>query len=106
MSNDRVTPLDVTTKDDLFYEIKCIYPRLVEGNKPTNIRSGLVVGGPNPRSILSSFERPTTQKANIVLKITKDGRAVDNVFIGEKLTAVVESDIERLIFAIHVKSQH
>lgn len=44
MSNDRVTPLDVTTKDDLFYEIKCIYPRLVEGNKPTNIRSGLVVG--------------------------------------------------------------
>uniref|UniRef100_A0A915B7R3 Apple domain-containing protein n=1 Tax=Parascaris univalens TaxID=6257 RepID=A0A915B7R3_PARUN len=94
MSNDRVTPLDVTTKDDLFYEIKCTYPHFVEGNEPTNIRSGLVVGGPNPRSILSSFERPTTQKANIVLKITKDGRAVDNVFIGEKLTAVVESDIE------------
>ncbi|KHN77281.1 hypothetical protein Tcan_16738 [Toxocara canis] len=94
MSNDRITPLDVTTKDDLFYEVKCRYPDFDESNQHTNIHSGLVVGGPDPRSVFSSLDRPTTQKGSVVLKITKDGRAVENVFIGEKLTAVVESDIE------------
>jgi hypothetical protein len=35
------------------------------------------------------------RKANVALKIIKDDHPVDSVVIGEQLTAIVESDIER-----------
>ncbi|VDL69724.1 unnamed protein product [Nippostrongylus brasiliensis] len=74
MSNDRVLPHDVTTKDDLFFHVTCNYT----SSKVNEIRRGIVVG--------------------ISLQIMKKGRPVDSVFIGETLIARVQSEIpaERL----------
>ncbi|KAK6749999.1 hypothetical protein RB195_002162 [Necator americanus] len=89
MSNDRVLPHDVTTKDDLFFHVTCNYSTPMI-NK---IRQGIVVGGPSPVAITSK-----ELNRHIFLQIMKKGRPVDSVFIGEALVARVESDIspERL----------
>uniref|UniRef100_A0A0M3KGM9 ZP domain-containing protein n=1 Tax=Anisakis simplex TaxID=6269 RepID=A0A0M3KGM9_ANISI len=102
MSNDRVTPLDVTTKDDLFYDIKCVYRNQDEDiEQSVNVHSGLVISGPDPKSIVSSYSRRSfSQQAHVVLKITKNDRPVENVVIGDELTAVIESDVERKHFEL------
>ncbi|WKY04812.1 hypothetical protein Q1695_005656 [Nippostrongylus brasiliensis] len=89
MSNDRVLPHDVTTKDDLFFHVTCNYT----SSKVNEIRRGIVVGGPSPVSIASS-----EMHRSISLQIMKKGRPVDSVFIGETLIARVQSEIpaERL----------
>ncbi|CAJ0584294.1 unnamed protein product, partial [Mesorhabditis spiculigera] len=83
MSNDRVLPHDVTTKDDLFYQITCNYSL----TKVNRVESGLVVGGPSPISIRSRHSR------SFALRIMQGDAPVDSVFIGEKLVARVQSDI-------------
>ncbi|CAJ0600859.1 unnamed protein product [Cylicocyclus nassatus] len=89
MSNDRVLPHDVTTKDDLFFHVTCNYSTPILDK----IRHGIVVGGPSPVSITSK-----ELHRHVYLQIMKKGRPVDSVFIGEALIARVESDIppERL----------
>ncbi|KHJ89317.1 zona pellucida-like domain protein [Oesophagostomum dentatum] len=84
MSNDRVLPHDVTTKDDLFFHVTCNYS-LPAVNQ---IRRGIVVGGPSPVSIT-----PKELHRRVSLQVMKKGRPVDSVFIGEALIARVESDI-------------
>ncbi|CAD6192829.1 unnamed protein product [Caenorhabditis auriculariae] len=85
MSNDRVTPLDVTTKDDLFYQVSCDYNLHEE-----TIKRGIVVGGPSPIAILRD---PSHVKEKISLEITRNGKVVESVFIGEPLVATVKSNI-------------
>uniref|UniRef100_A0A1I8AAI7 PAN domain protein n=1 Tax=Steinernema glaseri TaxID=37863 RepID=A0A1I8AAI7_9BILA len=89
LSNDLVLPLDITTKDDLFFEIEC-------DNEPQELSKthyGLVVGGPDPKSVKSSAKNGG-QPSKVFLKILKDNSPVENVFLGEKLTAVVESTVD------------
>lgn len=40
MSNDRILPHDVTTKDDLFYQVSCQY----NPNDDAKVSKGIVVG--------------------------------------------------------------
>ena len=89
MSNDLVLPFDVTTKDDLFYQITCDYK---DEPEMALIHSGVVVGGPEPKSVVSSL-RQHDQPTKVALRILKDDHLVSNVFIGEKLTALVESEV-------------
>ncbi|KAK5964677.1 hypothetical protein GCK32_020650, partial [Trichostrongylus colubriformis] len=84
MSNDRVLPHDVTTKDDLFFHVTCNYT----ATTVNKVRQGIVVGGPSPVAIASSEVH-----RRISLQIMKKGRPVESVFIGEALVARVESDI-------------
>ncbi|KAK6025534.1 hypothetical protein OSTOST_08562, partial [Ostertagia ostertagi] len=84
MSNDRVLPHDVTTKDDLFFHVTCNYT----ASTLNEVRQGIVVGGPSPVAIASSEVH-----RRISLQIMRKGRPVDSVFIGETLVARVESDI-------------
>ncbi|XGW29757.1 hypothetical protein V3C99_009084 [Haemonchus contortus] len=84
MSNDRVLPHDVTTKDDLFFHVTCNYTAATVNE----IRQGVVVGGPSPVAIASSEVH-----RQISLQIMRRGHPVDSVFIGETLVARVESDI-------------
>ncbi|CAI4221880.1 unnamed protein product [Auanema sp. JU1783] len=83
MSNDRVIPYDVTTVNDLFYHASCSF----DSSSPTILQQGLVVGGPSPVALPQN-----TSGRKISLKITKKGKPVDSVFIGETLVAHVESD--------------
>uniref|UniRef100_A0A914YS84 ZP domain-containing protein n=1 Tax=Panagrolaimus superbus TaxID=310955 RepID=A0A914YS84_9BILA len=89
MSNDLVLPFDVTTKDDLFYQITCDYK---DEPEMALIHSGVIVGGPEPKSVVSSL-RHEDQPTKVALRILKDEHPVNNVFIGEKLTALVESEV-------------
>ncbi|CAJ0928779.1 unnamed protein product, partial [Mesorhabditis belari] len=82
MSNDRVLPHDVTTKDDLFYQVTCNYSSL----EVNEVQKGLVVGGPSPISIRSR------QSRSFSLQIMQGNQPVESVFIGEKLRARVRSD--------------
>lgn len=84
MSNDRVLPHDVTTKDDLFFHVTCNYTT----STVNEIRQGIVVGGPSPIAIATSEVH-----RQISLQIMKEGRPVDSVFIGETLVARVASEI-------------
>ncbi|VDP49750.1 unnamed protein product [Heligmosomoides polygyrus] len=86
MSNDRVLPHDVTTKDDLFFHVTCNYTT----STVNEIRQGIVVGGPSPIAIATSEVH-----RQISLQIMKEGRPVDSVFIGETLVARVASEISR-----------
>ncbi|KAK0393714.1 hypothetical protein QR680_000364 [Steinernema hermaphroditum] len=88
LSNDLVLPLDITTKDDLFYEVRC-------DNDPHELSKthyGLVIGGPDPKSVRSSTGKG--QASKVLLKILKDDKPVENVLLGEKLKAIVESNVE------------
>ncbi|CAD5228545.1 unnamed protein product [Bursaphelenchus xylophilus] len=91
MSNDMVLPYDVTTKDDFFYQITCDYSK---GEHASIVRTGIVVGGPEPRSIMTNGKKAEDTETKVILRILKNHRPVTNVYIGEKLTAVVESDID------------
>ncbi|KAI6207181.1 hypothetical protein M3Y94_01000900 [Aphelenchoides besseyi] len=91
LSNDGVFPFDVTTKDDFYFQISCSYNRRDQNSL---IRTGIVVGGPEPKSLMSGKKNEDKQN-RVFLKIKKNGRPVTNVYIGEKLTAVVESDVDR-----------
>uniref|UniRef100_A0A915E229 Uncharacterized protein n=1 Tax=Ditylenchus dipsaci TaxID=166011 RepID=A0A915E229_9BILA len=118
MSNDMVLPYDVTTKDDFFYQISCDYQAgdsedsVVEGEgsdsskRPKSCTPALWLGsGPEPKFVMSSgraaishhnHRRPHADdmQTRVNLRILRNGRPVNNVFIGERLTAVVESDID------------
>ncbi|KAI6223570.1 hypothetical protein M3Y99_01455800 [Aphelenchoides fujianensis] len=50
--------------------------------------------GPEPKSLMSSAKKAEDKQNRVFLKILKNGKPVTNVFIGEKLTAVVESDVD------------
>lgn len=41
------------------------------------------------------MKQPDEQRTYVILQILKNGEAVSNVFIGEKLTALIESDVDR-----------
>uniref|UniRef100_A0A1I7X2V8 Uncharacterized protein n=1 Tax=Heterorhabditis bacteriophora TaxID=37862 RepID=A0A1I7X2V8_HETBA len=94
MSNDRVVPHDVTTKDDLFYQITCNYSE----SRSNKINKGSVLGGLSPIAIHS-----TQAPRNISLQIMKKGRAVDSVLIGETLTARVESTFPGVPYLFIIK---
>lgn len=91
MSNDMVLPYDVTTKDDFFYQITCDYTK---GEHNSVIKTGIVVGGLEPKSVMSSSKKSEEKQNRVFLKILKNQRPVTKVYIGEKLTAVVESDLD------------
>jgi hypothetical protein len=91
MSNDMVLPYDVTTKDDFFYQITCDYTK---GEQNSLIKTGIVVGGLEPKSVMSSSKKSEEKQNRVFLKILKNQRPVTKVYIGEKLTAVVESDLD------------
>lgn len=82
MSNDRVWPLDVTTGNDLFYHISCNY------SQSETLHRGIVVGGPSPVSVA-----PEAVRHSISLHITRKGKPVSNVFIGESLQLQVDTAI-------------
>ncbi|KAE9421427.1 hypothetical protein Angca_001949, partial [Angiostrongylus cantonensis] len=84
MSNDRILPYDVTTKDDLFFHVTCNYtvPSI------SGTWQGSVFGGASPVKISSHDSRD-----HISLQILKKGIPVNSVFIGEILVVRVESDI-------------
>uniref|UniRef100_A0A914WPT3 PAN domain protein n=1 Tax=Plectus sambesii TaxID=2011161 RepID=A0A914WPT3_9BILA len=92
ISNDRVLPHDVTTKEDLFYQISCNYslpPLPIE--RRFFFRAGVVVGGPEPRLVSADeLERPA-RDLDVRMRILRNGNAVDNVLIGEQLTLSIES---------------
>lgn len=44
ISNDNIIPYDVTTKDDLFYQITCDFSTTSAGGGRVVVTSGLVVG--------------------------------------------------------------
>ncbi len=44
ISNDNVTPFDVTTKDDLFYQVSCDYAGTERESGRVLVTGGLVVG--------------------------------------------------------------
>ncbi|KAI1713678.1 PAN domain-containing protein [Ditylenchus destructor] len=104
MSNDMVLPYDVTTKDDFFYQISCEYDEDDAGgaDESKELHSGIVVGGPEPRFIMaergstSGRKRPFSEnmQTRVGLKILRNGRPVSSVYIGERLTAVIDSDID------------
>ncbi|VDM56971.1 unnamed protein product, partial [Angiostrongylus costaricensis] len=73
MSNDRILPYDVTTKDDLFFHVTCNYT-------VPSITSAMKISLHDPRDRIS-------------LQILKKGIPVNSVFIGEILVVRVESDI-------------
>ncbi|KAF1757736.1 hypothetical protein GCK72_014192 [Caenorhabditis remanei] len=85
MSNDRILPHDVTTKDDLFYQVSCQY----NPNDDARVSKGIVVGGPSP--VLITKKSQIHEK--ISLEITKDGHLVESVFVGESLVATVKSNV-------------
>ncbi|TKR78182.1 hypothetical protein L596_019032 [Steinernema carpocapsae] len=92
LSNDLIFPLDITTKEDLFYEVLCDYNRPVEF---TQTHYGLVVGGLDPKAVtVSNLNSNDRQSTKVLLKIMKDDKPVENVFLGEKLTAIVQSDVD------------
>ncbi|CAD5220682.1 unnamed protein product [Bursaphelenchus okinawaensis] len=91
LSNDMVLPYDVTTKDDFFYQITCDYSK---GEHSSLVHTGIVVGGPEPRSVMMSSKKNDDTETRVLLRILKNNRPVTNVYIGEKLTAVVEGDID------------
>ncbi|KAL3092213.1 hypothetical protein niasHT_023772 [Heterodera trifolii] len=126
MSNDEVFPLDVTTSDDLFFHVSCDFrgigvPTATGGGTPPQ-RHRLSawpgsVSGPEPGPLFASAARrpqksgqllqrrpladPETgqRRERVHLKILRDGRPVSSVYIGERLSAVVEStdvEVERL----------
>uniref|UniRef100_A0A7E4VEC9 Apple domain-containing protein n=1 Tax=Panagrellus redivivus TaxID=6233 RepID=A0A7E4VEC9_PANRE len=90
MSNDMVLPFDVTTKEDFFYQITCDYR---DEPEKAIIHAGIVVGGPEPKSIKSALS-PNNSPTKVALRILKDHHSVTNVFMGEKLTALVETDAD------------
>ncbi|KAI1703329.1 PAN domain-containing protein [Ditylenchus destructor] len=104
MSNDMVLPYDVTTKDDFFYEISCEYDEdeAAGPDESKELHSGIVVGGPEPRFIMAERgstngrKRPFSDnmQTRVGLKILRNGRPVSSVYIGERLTAVIDSDID------------
>lgn len=53
-----------------------------------------MVGGPEPKSVMSSSKKSEEKQNKVFLKILKNHRPVTKVYIGEKLTAVVESDLD------------
>ncbi|EGT37654.1 hypothetical protein CAEBREN_13269 [Caenorhabditis brenneri] len=85
VSNDRILPHDVTTKDDLFYQVSCQY----NPNDETRVSKGIVVGGPSP--VMVTKKSQIHEK--ISLEITKDGQMVESVFVGESLVATVKSNV-------------
>ncbi|CAI2350814.1 unnamed protein product [Caenorhabditis sp. 36 PRJEB53466] len=85
MSNDRILPHDVTTKDDLFYQVSCQY----NPNDETRVSKGIVVGGPSPVMVTKKSQL----NERISLEITRDGQMVDSVFVGEMLIATVKSNV-------------
>uniref|UniRef100_A0A0N4ZIU0 Apple domain-containing protein n=1 Tax=Parastrongyloides trichosuri TaxID=131310 RepID=A0A0N4ZIU0_PARTI len=89
VSNDLVIPYDITTKDDFFYEIKCEYS---DKEVEEKVNSGLVVGG--PETVMIQSEGSNEENVNISLKIMRGNKAVEHVFIGEQLKAVLISDIK------------
>uniref|UniRef100_A0AC34RIG4 ZP domain-containing protein n=1 Tax=Panagrolaimus sp. JU765 TaxID=591449 RepID=A0AC34RIG4_9BILA len=89
LSNDMVLPFDVTTKDDFFYQVTCDYH---ESNEGKLIHTGIVVGGPTPKSVMSSIHRDD-QNEKVNFKILKNSLPVSNVFIGETLTALIQSEV-------------
>ncbi|CAB3409070.1 unnamed protein product [Caenorhabditis bovis] len=82
MSNDRIIPHDVTTKDDLFYQISCKY------DNETEVHKGIVVGGPSPVMVQSD-----KIEEKISLEISKNGKIVESVYVGESLMATVKSNM-------------
>lgn len=44
ISNDNIIPYDVTTKDDLFYQVSCDFSTSASGGGKVVVTSGLVVG--------------------------------------------------------------
>ncbi|KAH7729312.1 Protein Y69A2AR.31 [Aphelenchoides avenae] len=83
MTNDMVFPYDVTTKDDFFYQITCDYSD--SDDQQSVVHSGIVVGGPEPKSVVSSARHSEDRRTHVSLKILKDNRPVNNVYIGEFL---------------------
>lgn len=70
-------PLDVTTKDDLYFQISCDYNK---GEQNFLVKNGIVVGGPEPKSVDSRGKKD--EKPNRVsLKILKNQRPVSKVYV-------------------------
>uniref|UniRef100_A0A914I3D1 Uncharacterized protein n=1 Tax=Globodera rostochiensis TaxID=31243 RepID=A0A914I3D1_GLORO len=115
MSNDEVFPLDVTTSDDFFFYVSCDYRGITTASGTQRQRQNAwpgSVSGPEPGPLFASAARrpqkvgqhrrpladaePSSQRRERVhLKILRDGRPVSSVYIGERLSAVVEgTDVE------------
>lgn len=84
MSNDLVIPYDLTTKDDLIYEIKCDYndkemeDKIINGSAKS--QNELIIKGDKD------------DKTNINLKVMRGDKPVEHAFIGEKLKLVLLSN--------------
>lgn len=72
-----VVPLDVTTKDDLYFQISCDYGK---GEKNFLVKNGIVVGGPEPKSVGSAGKKDE-KPYRVSLKILKNQRPVSKVYV-------------------------
>nr|CAD2189075.1 unnamed protein product [Meloidogyne enterolobii] len=98
-SVDEGIPPEVTTKDDLFFYITCRYINgmpIPEGNVTNGFESYSEME-PEKENNKKYMDEQTNFGENrgdtrIKLKILKNGKPINNVFIGEKLLAVVESN--------------
>uniref|UniRef100_A0A914L8N0 Apple domain-containing protein n=1 Tax=Meloidogyne incognita TaxID=6306 RepID=A0A914L8N0_MELIC len=92
-------PPEVTTKDDLFFYITCRYINgipIPEGNVTNGVEDYSEME-PEKENNKKYMDEQTNFGENrgdtrIKLKILKNGKPINNVFIGEKLLAVVESN--------------
>ncbi|CAK5114355.1 unnamed protein product [Meloidogyne enterolobii] len=92
-------PPEVTTKDDLFFYITCRYINglpIPEGNVTNGFESYSKIE-PEKENNKKYLDEQTNFVENrgdtrIKLKILKNGKPINNVFIGEKLLSVVESN--------------
>ncbi|CEF59989.1 No mechanoreceptor potential A [Strongyloides ratti] len=86
MSNDLVIPYDLTTKDDLIYEIKCDYN---DNETEEKVFNGSVIG---QNDLIIGDEKNI--KDNINFKIMRGDKSIDHAFVGEKLKIAFLLDFE------------
>jgi len=86
MSNDMVVPLDVTTKEDLFFEVECDY-----GNDRTSLSGNFAKPGQVLSGQKSHFTRAdgvksqNDRRTKVSLKFLRKGKPVRDVYAGERL---------------------
>ncbi|KAF7633607.1 hypothetical protein Mgra_00007015 [Meloidogyne graminicola] len=94
------TPPELTTKNDLFFYVTCRYVNgipIPEGNVTINGATPLEPDSPQTFNKLKDEQQNiehfrNNEDTRIKLKILRNGKPINNVFIGEKLLAVVESN--------------